>query len=729
MDFPARTTLLLLLAIALALAPATVVAAQKRVALVIGNSQYASFPQLQNPYNDAHAVADKLRGLGFRLIGNTGRESEGPLLDLDESAFQRAIRAFAKAAQGSEIAFVYYAGHGLQIGSENYLLPVDVPAGNMRLVQRNALSLEALLRRLDQSAELTVAVFDACREIPDLAHGFTASAQRGLARLRSKGRSRIVAFSSAAGQWVEDGANQEHSPYTQELLVHLDRAGIEIGDLFRQVAFSFAQNQGSQEPEVLIQGVPPGKYYLGSAPEEVAGPRLAGTNGNDQAFWNTTVLCGTARCYDAYLQAYPNGRFAGEAQRELSRLTRSIVRTTPREPQAPPPAAAPPPPPPLATQSAAAERPGFLQVISNVRATVRVNDTDLGTVEPNKPLNVSSGLPAGEILVRAEVQGQIPKQQRTVIKSDAWSTVVFQFARAEGAAAAPPPPPPPPPRSADNLGASLEVCRLLLEANKLAVGEQNAISCYGDILERHPENAQARQGLKDVEDRYRDLTVTALQRGQTDKAASYIDRLASLNPSHPSLGVLRRDLQTASEAIRQREAQRRARLAAEQEAERRRQEELQRKLEEEERMRQEEEARQSITRCLDRASVEKRLCEEREQRKVAECKSDKREEAYLKFQADILTEYPEQVARYERCVADYERQQDELRKAMKTAVFDHQVIPESLDPKSKRTLQDACGTRPDKPQLESYLDLSGCKADNACGKEYQLRVDACSRGR
>lgn len=715
---------LLLLAILLFSANSLFAAVHPRVALVIGNSQYQSFRPLQNPYNDAQAMAQKLQALGFTLLGNSGRRADGPVLDLDEAGFQRAVRAFAKAARDSDIAFVYYAGHGLQVGNESYLLPVDAAGNSIRSIQRNAMSLETVLRRIDGTAELTVAVIDACREIPDLEkNDRIAGSYRGLARVQSKGRNRIVAFSSAAGQLAEDGADSEHSPYTAELLKQMDRHDVEIGDLFRQVAFRFARNHGGQEPEVLIQGVPPKTYYLAADASSRVPPakteRLADNSGNDEAFWSTTLLCGTTRCFDAYLQAYPNGRHAADAREQLARTTRGIGRTTPKTP-APP--STPPPPPPTARPDAPVIEKGFLQVISNVRAVISLDDKVLGTAQPHKPLNINSGVPVGDILIRASAAGQSPKQQRSLIKPNAWSTVVFQFQKtAAPAASAPPPPPPPPPRSvtASPLSEELKRCQNLLEANKLAVGRTNAISCYRGILRDHPDNTQAKMGLREVEGRYAALAERAIERNQPSKARTYISRLETLNPRHSSLAELRRNLKATNDRV--------ARQTAAREQARRRQEEEERRQAEEERLRlEEEEARFAITQCLERAKVEKQLCGEREQRKLAECKSEKREIGYMKFQAAILTEYPEKMRRYDNCVAAFNQHKADLKKAMARAVMDHQVIPELRDPRAKQTLKDMCGNPPDKPVLEDYLDLSGCKTSNVCDKEYQQQVDICS---
>lgn len=266
-----RRCLLLTLVLIVLVPIASAAGAAERVALVIGNGGYQFLRPLTNPGNDATAVAAKLAGLGFALVDAKGRPAKGAVLDLGGDAFLLAVKGFAQAAHGAEIALIYYAGHGMQIDGRSYLLPIDVPGSDIDLIQRNSLALDGVLKRLDGQAQLTLAVFDACREIPELAPalgqakrdtGLGAVSFRGLGRVQQPGRQRIVAYSAAAGQLAPDGFGKPHSPYTQALLAELDRSGVEVGDLFRQVAYRLGQGQGGQEPEVLIQGVPPGRFYL-----------------------------------------------------------------------------------------------------------------------------------------------------------------------------------------------------------------------------------------------------------------------------------------------------------------------------------------------------------------------------------------------------------------------------------------------------------------------------------
>lgn len=202
----------------------------KRVALVIGNSHYEHFDTLANPSKDAAAVAERLAKLGFELIQPVRGQPVQDDLTLPE--FIKAEQALEQAAQGAQIAFLYYAGHGAQLGrnSEAHLLPVDVgkdmDSGHLEMLERQSYNLNELLGNLNHKAELTVAVFDACREIPELnkATRGVSGGKRGLSRIAENvGSRQIIAYAGAAGAVVPDGANQPHSPYTTKLLEVLDQ--------------------------------------------------------------------------------------------------------------------------------------------------------------------------------------------------------------------------------------------------------------------------------------------------------------------------------------------------------------------------------------------------------------------------------------------------------------------------------------------------------------------------
>nr|VFJ65913.1 MAG: Caspase domain-containing protein [Candidatus Kentron sp. FW] len=125
----------------------------ERIALVVGNSDYENLTYLPNPANDAEAIARRLHDLGFTLFDEEGRETGKAVYDLDEDSLFDALDHFAERASHKEIALVYYAGHGMQIGAKSYLLPTDIPKGNVEKIRRNAFSeiVDPLIGWLDKN--------------------------------------------------------------------------------------------------------------------------------------------------------------------------------------------------------------------------------------------------------------------------------------------------------------------------------------------------------------------------------------------------------------------------------------------------------------------------------------------------------------------------------------------------------------------------------------------------
>ena len=265
---------LTLLAALLMLLTSGLANAAGRIAFVIGNSQYVEITPLVNPVNDANAVAGRLQTLGFELHG--GRVYH----NLTRRQLQRQIKAFARAADNREMAFFYFAGHGMQFNGDPHLLPVDIPNDDdLDIVQSDALSLNKLLATLNGQAKLTIAVFDACREIPSYrsqisrsALGGNTEAWRGLSRPSVAVGSTLVAYSGGSGQLVADGSGK-YSPYTGLLLPYLDASVLEqqrldVPQLFGEVSYQFRLKYNGQQPEVINQGVGPNRFYLASLPVE-----------------------------------------------------------------------------------------------------------------------------------------------------------------------------------------------------------------------------------------------------------------------------------------------------------------------------------------------------------------------------------------------------------------------------------------------------------------------------
>lgn len=238
----------LLLALLLLAAGPSSSATQRRVALVVGMGHYANVPELPNPPRDAKAIADKLAALGFEVDSH---------LDSDYRDFAKALREFGVKAQGADVAVIYYAGHGMQVDRENYLIPIDARLERERDLFYEAMPLERVLGEASQARILGIIILDACRNNPfidklsqqvQVARARAVTVAAGLARVDAPPKDTLVAMATRADAVAEDGEG-DHSPYAQALLANLDEQGLELGLFFRRVRDHVLKaTAGRQEP-------------------------------------------------------------------------------------------------------------------------------------------------------------------------------------------------------------------------------------------------------------------------------------------------------------------------------------------------------------------------------------------------------------------------------------------------------------------------------------------------
>ena len=176
--------------------------AAQRVALVIGNATYAHVPALANPLNDAADIGAALDRLGFAV---TRLENAG------YAALRRGLLEFQRAASASEIAVVFYAGHGIEVDQRNFLVPVDARLASDQDVEFEAVPLELVSRAVERASGLRLVILDACRENPFAVRmqraGATRSIGRGLARVEPSGET-LIAYAAKEGTVASDGAGR-----------------------------------------------------------------------------------------------------------------------------------------------------------------------------------------------------------------------------------------------------------------------------------------------------------------------------------------------------------------------------------------------------------------------------------------------------------------------------------------------------------------------------------------
>lgn len=254
----------LLLAMALC-RPFAVHAAERRVALVIGNAAYEGDAALSNPVNDARLVAQTLRELNFDVVG----PKQGVLENLDREALQQAFADFGKLARKADVVFVYYSGHGMKgARGGNYLIPVRAKIENDDQIRFRAVAVDELLDELGNTDDqLRIVVVDACRNNPfgDRKRG---DGTKGLGRQEQRAGT-LVAFATGEGQTALDGKGQ-NSPYAAALARHLKTGGLDVKDVFDRVAEDVYRATEKRQRPMKMDDVL-GKHYLaGAAPVAVS---------------------------------------------------------------------------------------------------------------------------------------------------------------------------------------------------------------------------------------------------------------------------------------------------------------------------------------------------------------------------------------------------------------------------------------------------------------------------
>ena len=317
--------------------------ADKRVALVVGNSAYQNVARLPNPEKDAAAVAKLFRDAGFETV-----VAENNVTTLD---FKRVIRNFEDATIDSDIAVVYYAGHGIEIGGVNYLIPIDAKLAGDRDAQDEAVLIERLVQSVDEAKRLRLIILDACRDNPFVVNmkrrprTATRAIYSGLGKVEPTGTATLIAYAAKAGSTAEDG-DGEHSPFTTALLTNLTTPGLDIRLAFGRVRDQVMKISGGRQEPFVYGSLGGGNISLVPKPEKPIEPDLA----NVKADYERNGQIGTKKAWEVFLGTYATGFYADLAGRtrktggegRFAHLLRRLLRSSrPLEPPAPPEPAKP----------------------------------------------------------------------------------------------------------------------------------------------------------------------------------------------------------------------------------------------------------------------------------------------------------------------------------------------------------------------------------------------------
>ncbi len=344
------------LAIAISALPASAFAAiEKRVALVIGNGAYQNAQPLPNPTNDARAMEAKLRGLGFEVVSG---------FDQEYDTMRRTIASFARVARGADVALVFYAGHGLQVQGQNFLVPIDAQFKDETALDFETISMDFVIRQMSYDTKVRLVLLDACRDNPlarSLARSMnptrSASVGVGLAEIKMEdagGEGSVIAFATSPGDVAMDGTGP-NSPFTEALLRHIDAPNTTIQSVMTRVTGDvYRATKQRQRPwvnasligEVFLNRVDAGTQDQAETPvasldpahrQVFAHPLQSNKSTSAEAsplawdrektLFDVAKTSGDVEDYETYLAVFPNGFFAEVARNYIRRQTGTAPKT------------------------------------------------------------------------------------------------------------------------------------------------------------------------------------------------------------------------------------------------------------------------------------------------------------------------------------------------------------------------------------------------------------------
>lgn len=338
----------ILVALLMALGLASPALAERKVALLIGNSAYAAVPVLRNPSNDVALMARTLRDAGFDTV-ETG-------LDLDERGMRQALRRFEDKVAEADVAVVFYSGHGVEMNGQNYLVPVDARLAADSDVKYEAVPLDRILEAIDRAKRLKLVILDACRDNPFFASMQRTMVQRsvgrGFARVELAVTGTLIAYAAKAGTTAADG-NGANSPYTIALAKHVAKPGVDIrlalGTVRDEVLAATGQKQepfvyGSLGGSLLTLGPSeppkpePSASVQAPAPVLVDPATARDACGYAGAHWAQAEKVDRLEFYEEHVRLFPNCPFAGFARLTIAEKKGGSAQQV----AALPPAAGPP---------------------------------------------------------------------------------------------------------------------------------------------------------------------------------------------------------------------------------------------------------------------------------------------------------------------------------------------------------------------------------------------------
>lgn len=302
--------------------------AERRVALVIGNSAYQKVPRLTNPTSDAEALAALFEAAQFESVDSKS--------DLSATELRRTLREFASKARDADIAVVYYAGHGIELDGNNFLVPVDAALETDSDVLDEAVSIERVLFAVEPAKRLRLVILDACRDNPFVkAMKRTVALRgigRGLAKVEPMTPNTLIAFAAKAGSTASDGDSQ-NSPFATALVKHLARPGLDVRRALGFVRDDVLKSTGNRQEPYVYGSL--GGDDVPLVPATAPAIPQASSHSDPQAAirrdYELALQLARRDGWEAFLSQYPDGFYANLARGQLNKIAADEERSATAE--------------------------------------------------------------------------------------------------------------------------------------------------------------------------------------------------------------------------------------------------------------------------------------------------------------------------------------------------------------------------------------------------------------
>ncbi len=284
--------------------------AEKRVALVIGVSNYRQVPRLANPVRDADSMSALFKKAGFNVVASER--------DLGIADLRRVIREFSEISRDADISVVYYAGHGIEVDGTNYLVPADAKLLSDFDIEDETVSLDRVLKALDPVRRLKLVILDACRDNP-FARTMKRSVAsrsigRGLAKIEPPMSDMLIAFAAKAGAVASDG-DGENSPFAAALVKYIAEPGLDLRLAFGRVRDDVLKSTANRQEPFVYGSL--GGETMALVPQPV---KPADPEAEARIDYELAAQIGTKEAWDSFLASHTTGLYANLAHAQNGKL-------------------------------------------------------------------------------------------------------------------------------------------------------------------------------------------------------------------------------------------------------------------------------------------------------------------------------------------------------------------------------------------------------------------------